>query len=136
MIALSDLEGQWRLVREIEDLHAGQHGHLAGTCHWHPDAGGLRQEEDGVLRYAAAAPMRARRAYLWRATELGLAVFFDDGRPFHTLAPGRLDDRHWCDPDLYEVRYDFTAWPCWTQRWRVTGPRKDAVIVSRFQPAG
>ena len=89
-----------------------------------------------MLTMGAAPPMQASRVYLWRDTGAGLSVAFEDGRPFHSLAPGRLEDRHWCDPDTYDVRYDFTRWPDWTQRWRVTGPRKDAVILSRFQPLG
>jgi len=136
MIRLADLEGAWRLSREIEDRRAGITGRLTGTCRWSRDAGGLRQEEQGVLTMGAAPPMQASRVYLWRDTGAGLSVAFEDGRPFHSLAPGRLEDRHWCDPDTYDVRYDFTRWPDWTQRWRVTGPRKDAVILSRFQPLG
>ena len=42
---------------------------------------------------------------------------------------------HDCPPDSYRVRYDFRAWPRWQAEWRVTGPRKDYGIVSRFRPA-
>lgn len=134
MIGLADLHGQWHLTRRIEDARAGLTGHLQGTCRWLPDGDGLRQEEEGVLRYGSAAPMRAARVYLWRQTPEGLAVFFEDGRPFHRLAAAQLSDRHWCPPDVYDVSYDFSSWPDWTQVWRVSGPRKDAVIASRFQP--
>ncbi len=136
MIGLSDLEGLWRLTRTIEDARAGITGHLEGTSRWLRDGDGLRQEEAGVLRYGDAAPMQAARVYLWRDTAAGLAVYFEDGRAFHELGAGRLEDRHWCDPDTYDVRYDFGRWPDWTQSWRVTGPRKDARITSRFQPLG
>jgi len=136
VIGLADLEGCWHLTRTIEDARAGVTGHLEGTCHWVRDGAGLRQEEEGVLRYGTAAPLRAARSYLWRETADGLAVFFADGRAFHRLGAERLEDRHWCDPDTYDVRYDFTQWPDWTQVWRVTGPRKDAWIKSRFQPFG
>lgn len=134
MIALADLAGAWRLVRVIEDARAGLTGHLEGTCHWRPDGAGLRQEEAGTLRYGGAPPMQAARVYLWRETPEGLAVLFADGRPFHTLGAGRLADRHWCDPDIYDVAYDFGDWPRWSQTWRVTGPRKDARIISTFEP--
>jgi len=136
VIGLGDLEGRWRLTRTIADARAGLTGRLEGTCRWVRDAKGLRQEEEGVLRYGTAPPMQAARVYLWRETAEGLAVFFADGRPFHRLAAGRLEDRHWCDPDTYDVRYDLARWPDWTQTWHVTGPRKDARITSRFQPAG
>jgi hypothetical protein len=136
MIRLDDLEGVWRLTREIEDRRGGVAGRLEGTSRWLRDADGLRQEEEGVLTMGAGPSMQARRVYLWRAAGDGIEVLFEDGRPFHGLGSGRLSDRHWCDPDTYDVGYDFTRWPHWTQRWRVTGPRKDAVILSRFQPLG
>ena len=136
MIGLDALEGGWRLTREIEDRRAGLTGRLEGTCHWTRDAQGLRQEETGLLTMGTSPPMQATRVYLWRAEGVGLAVFFEDGRPFHSLGPGRLQDRHWCDPDTYDVRYDFSRWPDWTQCWRVSGPRKNAVILSWFQPLG
>jgi hypothetical protein len=134
MIALADLQGAWRLTREIADHRAGLTGRLEGTSRWSPDADGLRQEETGLLRYGAAPPMQAARAYLWRQDGAGLAVFFENGRPFHLLAPGRLSDRHLCAPDTYDVTYDLSRWPDWVQVWHVTGPRKDARITSRFQP--
>jgi hypothetical protein len=136
MIALADLEGAWRLDRRIEDRRAGIAGRLAGVSHWVPDEFGLRQEEAGLLHVGDAPPMQAHRVYLWRQAGPGLSVLFEDGRPFHAIAAGRLTDRHLCDPDTYDVGYDFDGWPVWTQRWRITGPRKDALIVSRFQPAG
>jgi len=36
---------------------------------------------------------------------------------------------------MYHVAYDFSRWPEWQSEWRVKGPRKDAVITSRFKPA-
>jgi len=136
MITLADLAGAWRLTRRITDHRAGLSGHLSGSSHWTPDSIGLRQEEAGVLIFGTAPPMQASRAYLWRAEGAGLAVFFADGRPFHRLGPGQLADRHHCAPDLYDVAYDFSHWPEWTQSWRVSGPRKDMTIESRFQPLG
>jgi hypothetical protein len=136
VIGLADLNGLWRLIRRIEDARAGLTGHLQGTSRWLPDGDGLRQEEEGVLRYGTGAPMQAMRVYLWRETPEGLTVFFEDGRPFHRLAAAQLSDRHRCAPDTYDVSYDFSGWPDWTQVCRVTGPRKDAVITSMFQPLG
>lgn len=134
MITLADLAGEWALTRRIIDHLGGREGRFVGECHWRPDAHGLRQEEQGLLHYADAPPMQANRSYLWRAEGGGLAVYFDDGRPFHCLALGRLFDRHHCAPDIYDVRYDFSQFPDWTQSWQVAGPRKNMTIISRFQP--
>ena len=136
MITLADLAGKWRLTRVIIDHLAGREGRFVGQCQWLPEADGLRQEEAGILHFADAPPMQAHRSYLWRVEGAGLAVFFDDGRPFHRLGPGLLSDRHYCDPDIYDVRYDFSQWPLWTQSWQVQGPRKDMSILSQFQRGG
>lgn len=136
MIALADLAGGWRLSRQIFDHRCARQGRFAGECHWRPDAIGYRQDEAGILSLGDAPPMQAHRRYLWRADGAGLAVFFADGRPFHRIAPGQLSDRHHCAPDCYDVTYDFSRWPDWTQSWRVQGPRKDMTIHSRFQRLG
>ena len=131
MIQLKDLEGHWTLSRQIDDRRAGLTGRFDGVANWRPDADGLVQEETGHLHYGDAPPMQATRRYLWRQTPAGLAVFFDDGRPFHILTD-TLSAHHDCPPDVYDVTYRFTDWPDWQSQWVVTGPRKDAVIVSRY----
>ncbi|WP_375552030.1 MULTISPECIES: DUF6314 family protein [Rhodophyticola] len=133
MIALADLEGVWRLDRQIEDRRAGLSGLLEGEAVWQPDGTGLTQIETGLLRYGDAAPMQATRRYLWREEAGLLRVYFDDGRPFHELTGAAPEARHVCPPDIYDVRYDLTGWPDWSARWHVTGPRKEAVITSRYR---
>lgn len=136
MITLADLRGVWRLARQITDHRAGLSGSLIGQCEWSEDGVGLVQREEGVLRFGTSPPMQASRSYLWRADGLGLAVFFEDGRAFHRLEPGALADCHHCAPDIYDVAYDLSRWPDWRQSWRISGPRKDMTIESRFQPLG
>jgi hypothetical protein len=132
VLSLPDLEGRWQLSRRIEDRKAGLTGRFDGVSVWRPDGVGLRQEESGVLHYGDATPMQASRVYLWRAEAADVAVYFEDGRPFHRLAPGQVSDRHLCAPDTYDVTYDLTEWPVWTQTWVVVGPRKDSTLISRF----
>ncbi len=134
MITLADLEGRWRLSREIEDRRAGVTGRLEGEAVWAKASDGLIQTETGLLHYGDAAPMQAERRYLWRSSETGLAVFFDDGRPFHEVDGTAAEATHFCEPDLYRVRYNFSAWPHWSSRWEVTGPRKDLTIATWFEP--
>ena len=134
MIGLSDFEGGWRLARRIEDARAGLAGRLEGQAVFRPGDGGLILTETGVLRYGTGPPMQAERRYLWRAEAGGIAVFFDDGRPFHRFSPAAPEARHDCAPDLYHVRYDFSDWPRWRAVWHVTGPRKEYVITSDYTP--
>ena len=40
---------------------------------------------------------------------------------------------HWCDPDMYRVGYDFSAWPEFAATWEVAGPKKAYRMVSRYR---
>lgn len=132
MISLDALEGRWALARRIEDRRAGATGVLAGTCVWRRHGPGLMQEETGELRMGDGPVLRAQRRYLWREEDDGLAVLFEDGRPFHRIGPGRLADRHDCAPDTYDVTYVFEGEGVFSTTWRVSGPRKDHVIHSIY----
>ena len=65
----------------------------------------------------------ARRA-LYAALVLAMTAFAGGA--------GDSGDRHWCDPDSYAVRYDFSRWPEWSARWRVEGPHKAYIMYSRY----
>lgn len=132
MMKLHAFEGRWDITRQIEDQRAALTGHFTGTCVWTPDGDGLTQEETGTLTYGAAPPMQATRRYLWRTDGRATHVFFDDGRAFHTIpAPGE-EALHDCPPDTYRVRYTFDGPDAFSTIWHVTGPRKDAVLTTRF----
>lgn len=128
---LADFEGMWRLERDV--VHDGAApAQFKGEARFTHGQGGLVYREMGVLEIPGQAPMRAERCYLWRARPEGcIDVLFEDGRYFHSIA-GTAEARHWCDPDLYNVRYDFAAWPDWSATWHVQGPRKAYRMVSRY----
>lgn len=132
MIRLAELEGHWQITRTIEDRRADLTGAFEGEATWSPDAEGLIQTEAGTLRYGNAAPMQATRRYLWRDQDGALRVFFEDGRAFHTVPLEGEEALHDCPPDTYKVRYSFPAPDRFTTRWHVTGPRKDAVLITQF----
>ena len=131
---LADFEGAWRLTRRIEDRLAGQTGHLEGVARFTRDADGLIYSETGTLRLPDQPEMQAERRYLWREAGTRIEVFFEDDRPFHAFDPAdpRPAAEHWCDPNSYAVRYDFSAWPDWSSEWQVTGPRKDYMMHSQY----
>lgn len=134
MWKLNDYQGRWHVLRDIEDRRAGLCGRFEGEGVWMPDAEGLIQTETGVMTYGSAPPMQATRRYLWREDTHGVHVFFDDGRPFHTLPDAGGEALHDCPPDTYRVRYTFTD-NAFTTIWHVTGPRKDAVLTTHFTRA-
>jgi len=132
---LAEFAGRWRLVRRIADALAGAEGRMEGWAEFQPGGEGLLCEERGLLRYGGGSPLQAARRYLWRAEAPGrIAVFFEDGRPFHGFALGASAEAiHDCAPDRYHVAYDFSGWPRrWRAVWTVTGPRKDYVSVSDY----
>lgn len=128
---LADFEGTWLIDRRIVQ-RSGPRGRFAGTAQWAPDADGMRYSEVGELEIEGQPPMHAERKYRWGRD---LTVFFPDGTFFHQVpALGGLA-RHWCAPDMYSVRYRFARWPEFETVWRVTGPRKDYAMVTRYKRA-
>ncbi len=109
-----------------------------GTAVFTPRVEGeLVYVEEGELSFGSQPPMAATRSYIWSRTDEGIAVQFEDGRPFHVIDGQKLmpDANHHCDPDLYHVSYDFTSWPDWRAIWRVVGPKKDYRMMSEYKRA-
>lgn len=132
MRSLADFAGDWQMARSVDDRR-GPPARFTGTARFRPDAQGLRVTEEGVMS-VDNTQYSASRVFLWRARDDGIVVLFSDGRPFHQFRPaGLVAAAHWCDPDQYDVTYDFTRWPVWTSEWRVRGPRKDYVMRSTYR---
>ena len=132
---LADFIGLWRVSRNIAD-HTG-----AGDTLFHGQAqidGGGLYHETGKMTLPNGQVVAAERKYRWADTPTGIQVSFDDGRPFHVICPsdpsGVPTDQHWCPPDMYRVRYDFSDFPKWSAVWQVTGPRKDYTMISQYRP--
>lgn len=134
--SLDDFRGRWRLEREIVDLRAEATSRLEGVADLAPCEVGLRYEERGRLHLPDGQVLTAVRRYLWQEAGGRIVVTFEDGRAFHDFDPTARGPQavHFCDPDDYAVRYDFTGWPMWTAAWRVRGPRKDYRMQSRYRP--
>jgi hypothetical protein len=126
---LADFLGDWSLSREI--VHDdGTRARFVGRACWRTEGAGALQEETGVLEMAGQG-FAAQRRYLWAED---LDVRFEDGRFFHRVPPLGGPVSHLCPPDHYAGVYQFAGWPDWEVRWRVSGPRKAYVMVSRYTP--
>ncbi|MDV7143922.1 DUF6314 family protein [Tropicimonas sp. TH_r6] len=132
---LTDFEGSWQMEREIDDRRAGETLRLTGRAVLVRARGGLDYTEHGRLTLGDGQVVEAERRYHWRAEDGGVAVDFPDGRFFHAFALAGAPPlaHHFCDPDSYDVRYNFVDWPLWRARWRVTGPRKDYLMETRYR---
>ncbi len=125
---LSDFEGKWQFSRIVRHA-SGDLAEVTGQAVWTPQAGGLQCREAGQMVLNGAAPVSALQEFFWQED---LCVYFKDGRFFHQIPAMGGDAAHWCEPDQYDVTYDFAGWPCWSATWRVKGPRKDYTLETRF----
>ncbi|APZ53365.1 DUF6314 family protein [Salipiger abyssi] len=127
MANLDAFFGEWELERQIRH-HDGGIARFEGTALWVPKGMGALYIERGTL-VMPQARYHSERRYLW---DRALRVYFEDGRFFHQVPAEGGQAEHRCPPDTYAVFYDFGAWPVWTTRWHVSGPRKDYVMLSRY----
>ena len=132
--AIAEFEGVWALEKEIED-RLGEPASFRGAADVRRDAGAWRYEERGEMRLGSGETLAAERVYLWVQAAKGVAIAFADGRPFHEMPFAGGAAEHDCPPDLYRVRYDFSAWPDWTAIWEVQGPRKDYLMTAQYRRA-
>ena len=130
MIEVADLAGTWRVLRVVRHGDGTAH-RFEGQARWSPEGPGWRSVETGRLMQGGQA-FEARRETIWTPRGDGIDVAFGDGRFFHHIPFGpQASAAHDCPPDDYRLRYDFRAWPLWSVRWRVTGPRKDYRALTR-----
>ncbi len=127
-VVLGDFLGAWHLDRTI--AHGdGTRATYTGEAVWQAEGTGALYIESGWLEIAGQGRFQAERRYRWASD---LSVHFGDGRFFHQVPMQGGAAGHWCDPDQYDVEYDFAAWPSWQAVWQVRGPRKDYKMISRY----
>lgn len=136
------LEGRWNLEREIDDKRLGQHGTLKGEAAFTPEGEGLLYRERGLLSLDGHEG-EAYQIYRYDfPTPRHAVVCFQDGRLFHDLdlSGGRCTAEHRCGDDLYQGRFlvaeASTGPSIWESAWRVTGPRKNLLLTSRYRRDG
>lgn len=130
----SDFLGHWSIARTIQDAKSASTAQFTGTAEIKQGVEDWIYSERGTLVLASGAQFVAERMYFWRPSGAGFDVFFDDKRFFHRFdLVAAAQAQHWCDPDKYEVAYDFSRWPCWQSTWQVSGPRKDYVMQSSYR---
>jgi hypothetical protein len=128
--------GEWTVVRVIN----GGAGHFEGRARFTPDPRSpatIIWQEEGRLRLGAHDGPATRTLRLEPREAGGWQVCFADGRPFHVLDldGGRGEATHACGADVYRGHFVVEHEERFTITWRVSGPRKDDVIVSRYERA-
>jgi hypothetical protein len=141
------LAGAWRIRRALVDRRLGRRGRFEGGAEFVAQGedvpGGedlpagedvLAYREEGRLVLAGFETL-AHQRYLYAFPTAGRAeVRFTDGRAFHPLdlGAGRWTAEHLCGADLYRGSFRALGPDSWRAEWRIVGPRKDQVLVSRF----
>lgn len=130
------LRGHWNVTRVINDGT----GHFEGRACFSPDPvmpTALVWRERGHLRLGAHDGPAERTLRIEPDATGGWQVRFGDRRPFHPLdlVHGRCEATHLCGADVYRGRYAIEGEHRFTVTWRVTGPRKDDLIVSVYDRA-
>lgn len=133
--SIKALEGTWLLRRSIEHQD-GRIDRFEGQAIFSEGERGLVQNESGQLTTEAGV-FQASRRYIWCAKGEMIEVFFDDMRLFHSVQAGVEVHKahHFCPPDDYRVKYDFSEWPHWSSTWTVVGPRKSYRMTTHFELA-
>ena len=128
------LLGAWQVTRLGWDGVPARTMRLCGTARFSTCALGLLFEERGRISAGDYVGEAAQRYVFHIASASMATVCFEDGRPFHhlDLETGLARVQHDCPPDRYEGRYRVLAPTCWLLSWRVTGPRKNQRLTSRF----
>ena len=128
----SYFQGQWQMVRIIENVREGVIGEVWGQAAFVPEAGGLTCLEEGVLRFNGH-DFHTDRVSLWRfGPDDHIEVQYEDGRPFHdflTRDPIALA----IDGDaVYEISYEFERLT-WLSLWQLTGPGQNYQMTTRYR---
>lgn len=133
---LGYLSGTWSLERHLEDLAAGLEGRFVGIARVEPAGDGRsRYREEGLLEWQDYRGQASRTYTVAPAGPATAAFSFPDGRFFHLLQlrPDGYRVVHECGDDRYEGTFVVEASDVWSATWRVSGPRKDLLLVGRYR---
>jgi len=128
------LAGAWTVSRLIDDRRQRARGSFLGWAWFTESADGLDYRERGQMLLPVYRGI-ATQGYRYRFAAPGRAVVrFADGRFFHDLdlSEGSWQAEHLCGQDLYEGRFAVQGEDHWSVGWRVSGPRKNLLLSSRF----
>jgi Family of unknown function (DUF6314) len=126
------LEGDWLIVRIIENAPDGLIGELWGEARFVDDGEGLTCHETGVLRFQGE-DFHMERVSLWRFPEPGhVEVRYADGRPFHqflTEQPIALE----IEGDAsFEILYEFQE-ASWISRWQMDEAGRSYLMTTLYR---
>ncbi len=128
------LRGRWRIERRIRDRRLACEGLFQGEAVFAGEGTGLRYEETGILRFGDYQGQAQRAAHYKFSAPHKADVTFEQGGLFHDLdlSQGLWRVLHPCGPDLYRGRIAAPSHNRWSVAWRVSGPRKDQIMIATY----
>ena len=123
------------MTRRLVDRRQGLVGRMTGTAAITPDGdGGFTLEETGTLRFGGHIGPATRRYRLIDCAGPRATLTDDQGVPLagFDLTTPRALFVHDCAPDRYAGRVAAAGPDRWRLVWRVTGPRKDLILATRY----
>ncbi len=135
---LAFVRGAWQLDRVLTDYRTGARGWFTGHALVTPappdQPGEWQYTEQGELRFAAHTGPAHRRLRYQGLPDGTVAVRFADGRPFYVLdlRTGRAQAEHGCGADQYLLTHRVLGAGLLEEQWRVRGPGKDYLAVTRL----
>ena len=141
---LAFVRGGWGLDRVLTDHRSGAEGRFTGHALVAPappgqpgqpgQPGEWHYTEHGELRFAAHTGPASRRLRYQGRPDGTVAVRFADGRLFYhlDLRTGQARAEHGCGPDHYQLSHRVLAADLLEEEWRVHGPGKDYLAITRL----
>ncbi|MEM6661293.1 MAG: DUF6314 family protein [Pseudomonadota bacterium] len=128
----SYFQGQWQMVRIIENVREGVIGEVWGQVNFAADGDGLTCSEDGVLRFQGH-DYHTGRISLWRfGPEDHIEVQYEDGRPFHDFLTRDPIALAIDGGARYEISYEFDT-ETWLSFWQMLGPGANFQMTTRYR---
>ncbi|KQZ82862.1 hypothetical protein ASD64_07960 [Mesorhizobium sp. Root157] len=127
-----DFTGKWQVRRTVIDHFNRQRHDFTGLT----TITGTSIVERGELQIGDAA-IEASRTYQLTMDDGGVIVRFATGLEFVRLDLAACQTvHHCCGADMYRGRFLFQNRNCWSEFWRVRGPRKRYVSLTRYRRLG
>jgi len=127
----SDFEGLWSVVKEVKN-GMGPDAQFMGRATFTEGEEGVAYHETGTLVIGDKAAEVERRQ-IWVFEEERVFINTAEGKPFLFFDWKNPKGSHLFEKDSYDIAYDFSAFPVWTQRWRILGPSKGHVIEATYR---
>ena len=130
----SDIIGEWKITRSIEDKLNQKKFELEGLATFTNNESLYHYNETGIMK-SELFQSKVHQDYLWVITLEGWKINFADGSHFHDLVLANKEQHvyHKCLKDIYRGEFLLNLPNEIKVLWNVSGPRKDYVSHTYYK---